>query len=285
MPTRLHLPRDGGAYDVQSPVDPPISAWDNASQTGYRPGRPWRMATSKAPVTNGNGPECIEANIVGELERALILAYVSDPLLGAGTISGTLKGVIRAIQDFADCEHSRVACTLKVVSGDGLTLRGTLLPLGEYGTEGLYQLSPNPPQNRFIANGDALTPVAYQHGDRLVFELGSAPTNQPIVGDFVCFYFGDGQAGDLAENETGTDDLSPWIELSQDLVFQSTEIPAIRRTQPVDDLRTTQTLGVQDVVLSQEVGDVVLEQSVGDIALTQRLQTDHGITQTIEGVT
>jgi hypothetical protein len=116
--------------------------------------------------------------------------------------------------------------TLKVVSNDGQTLRGTLLTLGSHGNQNLYVTPPTDPQNRLIADGDALTPVAVQLGDRLVLELGTEPSDEPLLSDFVCMYVGDSHAGDLALDETSTADLDPWIQFSNDILFSGQEVTA-----------------------------------------------------------
>lgn len=170
------------------------------------------MLTEKTSAMNNAGSEAFSATPGFADLKTLILAYVSEPLI-AGTISGTAKGQMRWLQDFADLAQDRVTIALSVVSNDGTVNRGYLLPLSFYGTTNLFQISPLDPQNRFLANGDALTPVVAQSQDRLFLEIGSQPSVAPTLGDFVSCYMGGIQATDLPEDETTTALNAPWFQL------------------------------------------------------------------------
>lgn len=209
---RFYLSRDGGIPGFRSTVNPPLAAWDDTAQTAYRPDFPWRMFPTKVAAMNGQGTEAISA-VPGTPDwKSLVLAYVSDPLLG-GRIAGTAKGQLRWAQDFADCAHDRVTVALSVVSEDGQQVRGYLLPLSVYGSTNLYVQPLALPQNRFLANGDALTPVIAFPGDRMFLQIGTQPSTAPLLSDFVACYVGGQQATDLAENETDTTDSTPWFEV------------------------------------------------------------------------
>jgi len=93
---------------------------------------------------------------------------ISKPLV-AQTITGTVKGQMRASETdpAADMCHALV---VKVVSGDGLTVRGILLSdfpaalASEFDSSGLV--------NRKFPASTALSSVTAQDGDYLVVELG-----------------------------------------------------------------------------------------------------------------
>jgi hypothetical protein len=150
--------------------------------------------------------------------------FVSKPL-AAQTISGTVKAIMRCAEN-ALAADMRSQMVIRVVSGDGGTIRGTLLA---HDTSALsnewYVGSGVDLQNRkFPLNwsgaGAALTPVVVQVGDRLVVELGYRAHNTVSTLYYGYIETGDGAATDCAENETGTDQYNPWIEFSQTLVFQ-----------------------------------------------------------------
>jgi hypothetical protein len=216
---RFYFTRDGGVMGFTSPVNPVLAAWDDTTQTAYRGvgipvGNPWRMLPTKSSIFNSYGSEAFNATVGIANLKTLVLAYVSDALI-AGTISGTAKGQIQWLQDFADCAQDQVTIALSVVSNNGLTNRGYLLPLGVYGTTNLFAQSPSPQQNRFLANGDVLTPVVAQSGDRLFLEIGSQPSTPPLLGlgSFISTYCGGQNPVDLLEDETDTATSSPWFEL------------------------------------------------------------------------
>lgn len=145
-----------------------------------------------------------------------IVQYVSDPL-GAQTISGTVKGQFRVYQD-ASAQFCR-AIVIRVVSGDGLTVRGTLLShfpatlTSEWNTF---------LENRSIPPADAaLTEVEAQEGDRLVIEIGFRSFSTD-GGQIYYGYLGVGDPSvgtDLPENETETGSKRGWLEFSQSLIW------------------------------------------------------------------
>lgn len=207
--------------NARAPVNVPNDAWNDPHQSGSS--EPtlgvsgWTMSPTRSGTPNPTGPLCLATDLPGDPagETILLVQYVSAPIQ-AGTIAGTAKGQMRFVQDTpSSALHDRVTISLRVVSLDGQTTRGHLLVLGFYGTTNLYADSVSAPENRFLANGDALTPVTAQHGDRLVLEIGSQASTQPQGSAlFVCCYSGDDQASDLPEDEATTTNLSPWFEIT-----------------------------------------------------------------------
>jgi len=161
----------------------------------------------------------------GANAKALVRQYVSEPI-PAQTITGTFKGQIRMRQETVDDNYDRLPVVVKVVSNDGSTVRGTLLSLGYYGTTTEFDLVT--PENRKIADGDSLSSVAAQADDRIVVEIGVAPsTGSGSFDSFINATFGDDSGTDLAEDETTTSSHNPWIEFSQDLFNQTTTATAV----------------------------------------------------------
>jgi hypothetical protein len=62
----------------------------------------------------------------------LIRQYLSDPLSGPQTVAGTVKGVARTLESLATA-NAQAQLTIRVVSKDGTTVRGTLLALSTAG--------------------------------------------------------------------------------------------------------------------------------------------------------
>lgn len=152
---------------------------------------------------------------------ALCRQYISDPL-NAGSISGTVKGIIRAQQDNTDADM-RAQLVIRVLSRDGSTVRGTLLASdnsvlsNEFDATGLVN-------RKFPLNwagaGASLTLVNAQQGDRVVIEIGFRAHNTLSTNRIGTLRFGDASSTDLGENEIDSIDNNPWLEFSQDLSFE-----------------------------------------------------------------
>jgi len=140
--------------------------------------------------------------------------YISDPLSGSGTITGTIKGQLRCQSPSITYDYC-LAIVAKVVSGDGATLRGTLLTLIPSSLQSEWATTLI---NRNFPVSTSVAEVAFQDGDRIVIELGAKAF---ATGWYTNWYirYGDSSGSDLPENETGTDDYCPWVELSQTLSF------------------------------------------------------------------
>jgi len=142
----------------------------------------------------------------------LFRQYVSDPLSVQTITAQLIKIQIRADELLAT-NNMFLAWSVKAVSNDGGTLRGTLVSLQRDGTEVATALT-----NR----GDSATSteVILQSSDRLVFEigLGGLPIAATHTSDL---RIGDAASSDLPEDDTTTTDLNPWILFQQVLIFQA----------------------------------------------------------------
>lgn len=131
--------------------------------------------------------------------------------IGAGQISGTVKGQCLYSVQVLKTLKSRIC--IRVVSGDGSVVRGTLLALGNNSTN--TNMTSTSPLNIKIANGGSLSSVTAENGDRIVVEIGFTSASASPSGTFIANNSG---AADLPEDEVETDDtLAPWIEFSQSL--------------------------------------------------------------------
>lgn len=194
MPTRLYLERSAVAA-----VSPDFGAWDRTTDATRR-----QLLASKTGASLSLLPAF--TTVLGTVLRS---QFVSEPL-EAQTISGTVKSYCVVALDIGLALTSRLL--VKVVSGDGTVLRGTLLALDNYGGAAFSSSS----QNRIFADGDALSAVNVQAGDRLVVEIGAGG----VAGDEVFFQLGAPSGGtDLPEDETTTSGV-PWIEFSGTISFE-----------------------------------------------------------------
>lgn len=144
--------------------------------------------------------------------------FVSAPL-EAQAISGTIKGVF-LVRELAATDDLRAQLVVRVIGPDG-TVRGTLLGMD---TSALTSEFSTTYTNRkfplaWTGAGATLTSVTALLGDRIVAEIGMRAHNSSGSAVNALFRLGVKATGDCAEDETGTTDLTGWLELSQTLNF------------------------------------------------------------------
>lgn len=190
--TRFYLPSTGAAA-----VSPAYGSWTDVPNS--------RLALVRTKISSAMTNKSASAGTGTRGARQ----YVSEPL-AAQTISGTVKCYIRCLElDVDDNCTSRLL--IRVCNNAGTAYTGTLLSLAHYGTSTEFSASL---RNIAFANGDTLSSLAINEGDRLVVELG----NNNAGGDnTTSLEFGDNSGTDLGENETETTANNPWIEFSADL--------------------------------------------------------------------
>lgn len=196
MPTRFYF----SGSQIPS-VSPAFGAWDSATTRLKMLGD---KEVSEALTSIGLG---------GVSELVCVAQFVSEPLV-AQAISGTVKAYLRAVAESDPTVTPRLL--VKVVSGDGSTIRGTLLAIANYGSGATF--STVALTNCAWANGDAVSLVNALDGDRLVVEIGIS--NALSADGFVDFGAPSGTS-DLPENETETGNLVPWIEFSGTITLQA----------------------------------------------------------------
>jgi YD repeat-containing protein len=161
---------------------------------------------------------------------ALDRQYVSDPL-AAQTISGTVRGYMM-MREYAGTDDVGYAyATMKVVSNDGTTLRGTLLTLSVYqGSFSEFINNASHKNETIFSSTTSITSLAVQDGDRLVIEIGysdltgSSPEASSMWGE---------NAPDCATNETDTTACAGWVEFTNGLIFQGeSTAPVIDNLSP-----------------------------------------------------
>lgn len=210
--TRLYLPSSGAAA-----VSPAYSAgWDDGTGTADR----LAFATSSGGSTAQTLLISTDANNTIDTDQ-LLRQYVSPPLSGAQSISGDLRGQVKASES-SNAQNARMQGMAYVVSNDGLTVRGILFD-GLGGSDALSsEFSTNNVNRRFplaAISPVTVSSVSAQDCDRIVVEFGSR-NHSTGTGTLVRMTFGDDSATDLADvNETSTATADPWIEFSQTLSF------------------------------------------------------------------
>src|SRR5690349_11851839 len=119
MATRVYFPSTGAA-----PITPAIKgAWDETANAGTTLAAvTTKISSAMASVTVAKGTGTT---------RALVRRYVLKRQLAAQTITGTVKGQIRALESATNDNLDLVPIGIYVVAPDGTT-RGTLLALGDY---------------------------------------------------------------------------------------------------------------------------------------------------------
>jgi hypothetical protein len=103
---------------------------------------------------------------------------------------------------------------IRVVSGDGGTVRGTL-----YDGTGDTELIVNTYTNRNLGGGakNVQNEVSMVAGDRLAIEIGFKKTSADSGWDTCYFRWGDTYGTDLPEDQTHTSGAEPWVEFSPNL--------------------------------------------------------------------
>lgn len=210
MATRFYLPATGAAA-----VSPAFHAiWDRTSEAD-------RLECVTTKIVSSNLTKTFEEPATSG-QDSLCRQYVSKPLEGAQTISpsgsSNIRGQARAAENDAAI-NGRSQFVAYVVSNDGSTVRGVLWAgdAGGTGEEWATTLT----NRQFPRSTEVMTEVSAQDGDRLVFELGIRVHAATTGADQYSIRFGDGAGSDLPEDLTTTTDLDPWIELSDDLTFES----------------------------------------------------------------
>lgn len=141
-------------------------------------------------------------------QEALDRQYVSDRI-GATTIDGTVKCQIKS-RSLAGNDNARTRLCIYVVSEDGSTVRGVLFAVATYGPA--TNIASAGTTNKTYADGDTVTSVSAQNGDRIVVEVGysDASGTTPQARSL----WGSSAGADLPEDETTVTAANAWIEFS-----------------------------------------------------------------------
>ena len=141
---------------------------------------------------------------------------ISDPI-AAQTIAynQTLSFQMRGSEE--DAKGNQVfSITVRVVSNDGTTVRGTLLSLTRDNTE----LAVGTLTNRGWSGTGEVADVVAQANDRIVVEVGTGGNPSPSFNSHDCdIRIGIQPIDDLPVNDSGTDDYKPWFQFTNDITW------------------------------------------------------------------
>lgn len=206
MPSRLYFPATGAP-----PVTPAFETGWNYNSEASRVLIPAAKGTTAITIGTQIGPWADTAG-----QKALDRQNISLPLQ-AQTIAGTVKMQLM-VREYAAADNvDQLWLSIRVCNNAGTAFTGTLLALGSYGPTGEF-ISNASHRNKTGADGDALSSLAVNAGDRLVVETGYS--NSTTGGTPNASAKWGENATDLPEDETQTTDGAGWIEFSQTLLFQ-----------------------------------------------------------------
>lgn len=215
MASRFYFPASTAA-EVSPAFD---AAWTDTSEAARRMLSEFKGSSA---ITGGTriGPLSGTAGHSG-LDRQ----YVSRSL-AAQTISGTVKMYLQVRENNATDNVDQLQLCITVVSGDGSTVRGTLLSKGNYGPTAEFVSTLGTFRNKAGADGDSLSSVNALAGDRIVVEIGYSNSTAGTTPEAEARW---GEVGtDLAENETDTSANPGWIEFSGTIaMFEWRDFPEI----------------------------------------------------------
>jgi hypothetical protein len=202
MATRFYLPSTG-----TPDISPSISAeWEATHSLIRQNAVTTKIAsamTTIARTTDGNA----------DPQDICFVQYISDPIAGQTISAQTLKFQMRQYE-YATGANLFTAIGIRVLSGDGGTVRGTILAVSQDDTELAVDTLTN---RQFSAT---TTEVVAQEGDVIVIEVGyggdPSPASQRHNG---AISIGDDSATDLGENNTDTAAYNPWVEFANTISF------------------------------------------------------------------
>lgn len=221
-PTRFYLPSTGAA--AVSPAY--ASQWDDTVNAASRLTMVrTRINSAFATITP---METTSSSVIGL--DLLARQYVSEPIVGDQTISGTLNGQMRMSDTSPTTQGDWTPqMIVRVVSNDGSTVRGTTHG-GDTRTTNVDEITATLRNQRNPATGISpvtLSSVSALDGDRIVVEIGARNQNFSTANVGINVRFGDNNASDLTEGGTETTDLNPWIEFSMNINFDV--LPMVER--------------------------------------------------------
>lgn len=210
MPTRFYLPSTGA-----SAVNPAYGGlWNTTASAARR-----LMSTTK---NNTAHTDAAVAEAVATANYDVLIRQFVSSSLAAGPIRGWVSAVIRTLESAAAADFI-LNMAIRVVSSDGVTVRGWLLPCTPFTTlsataGALNQEFAVTTAATRIINKLPLNVVHAQANDRLVVELGYRSLNTATTSRTGTLRFGDLTAtADFALTSALTTDLVPWVEFEQDL--------------------------------------------------------------------
>ncbi len=209
MTTRFYLPSTGTAG-----ASPAVSASWNYSVSAFV-----RRAAVTTKISSAFATISLDGNTDSADTNYCYVQWVSDPIAAQTISAQTVDWVVSLFEENARANQYLAMC-IRVVSGDGSTVRGTVVALQRDGTElGTSQSS------RY--DTVTSTEVVSSAGDRIVIEIGTG--GNPDIGaggdsHDADVRIGDNSATDFGESGSETSDYCGWVEFANTLTFASTDI-------------------------------------------------------------
>jgi hypothetical protein len=209
--TRIYLPASGAAGLASLAYD---TGWNKTSQATRLKAVLVKSDTALASRT------CTTSATTPEFHCS---AQFQLPGLASQTISGTLKGQIRANVNNV-LFNGTVAIGVRVVSPTGATIRGTALAISAPDAVTTPpRISGSMTNRQFMDVSESaaltLTNVVCQTGDVLVIEIGARDVDTSTSRSALLTLGDPSATGDLPEDSTTTTALCPWIEFSSTVFF------------------------------------------------------------------
>lgn len=142
--------------------------------------------------------------------------WVSDTLDVDQAIDGNISAVIR-VQELSGTEDACLAFVIRVLSGDGGTIRGTLI---SHLDASIQEFNSGAATTR-VVDAEALTLVNALAGDRLVIEWGVHGVTPDNLVNLIFRFGAPVGTADFARTVGLSTDLVPWFEFSKLITFGS----------------------------------------------------------------
>ena len=208
------------------------------------------MSTTKTATT-----EQITGTIANT-SSALAVQAVSPPL-AAQTITGTFNLVTRGMELASTDNVNKRFRALRVYSGDGATLRGTLVAYAA--TASTTELATSL-QGQQHALNNAISSVACLDGDIIVVEFGYGLSSTGTTPQFTTEFGGSGTDHANANGDaTGT---VPWVEFSQNLTFFAATVALTPATATATAITVSPVSGPAVVALTPAVQPIAANAQV-----------------------
>jgi hypothetical protein len=199
--TRFYLPATATITGISPTVD---AAWDNTSI----------LARCKTDIAVQSDPMATVSFLDEDASDHDIVfrQYITKPLTPGQTITGSqaIKAQVR-VSEVALTNDMLLTLGIRIIAGDGSTVRKTVLAVTRDGTEAATSLT-----NRQFTATSAATNYTVVSGDRLVIEIGMGGVPS-LFGHDSNMRLGDAAASDLPEDDTDTTDLRAWVQLNDTL--------------------------------------------------------------------
>jgi hypothetical protein len=204
MATRFYLPSTGTAG-----ASPTVCAdWDYSVSAFIR------RATVTTKISSAFSTISLDGNSDSNDTDYCYVQWVSAPIAAQTISAQTVDWVVSLFEENARANQYLAIC-IRVVSGDGNTVRGTVVALTRDNTE----LATSQSSRYHSATSSSVSASA---GDRIVIEIGTG--GNPEVGaggdsHDADVRIGDNSATDFGESGSETSDYCGWVEFANTITF------------------------------------------------------------------